>query len=333
MTNHSVQGASNSGRTIYLTTNAAFIKITDHCGQRQNNGVITLPSESPAWLSLKKKKKSGASPSYLIDEIAGQRGNFTGHPSYKPSPNGNAISLAGSGYEGGVQFLSVDDAIDYLAQYFNVVWCDGAAAPTGAAEGKPKRKQNTGSALSPCNWPKTLSDASDLFRNHASGASPAPASFNDFYDKLRSAFQHTGRLDVILGTDAHMGEKWLNHPGVYVVRASENTPVGGFYSSILYVGMTGKLSRRSISMPGRLSLRPQRLDPYRFSDTGFSYGHNRTTKNYGAHIPAAQFEVDCFVFDATAAAAPAFLEALILQAYALCATDHSLRLPPANNAF
>ena len=231
--------------------------------------------------------------------------------------------------------MSVGDAIDYLAQYFNVVWCHGAESPTEAAEGKPKPKQNTGSALSPCHWPKTLSDASDLFRNHASGASPAPdpASFNDFYEKLRSVFKQRGLLAEIRGADAHVGKNWLNHPGVYVVRASENTPADGFYSSILYVGMTGKLSRTSISMPGRLSLRPLRLDPYRLSDTGFSYGYNRSTEECGAHIPAAQIEVDCFVFDATAAAAPAFLEALILQAYALCATDHSLRLPPANNAF
>jgi hypothetical protein len=330
MTNHSVQGASNSVRTIYLTDIPSFIKITEQCGDSKNNGIIT--KEGPAWLSL---KKNGASPSYLIGEIASLGGNFTGHPSYAPSTTGAAKgNKGGPGYAGGVQFGSFGDAINYLKRYFNVVWCHGAAAPTGAAaEGKPKRKQNTGSALSPCDWPETLSDASDLFRNHASGASPAPASFNDFYDKLRSAFQHTGRLEVIPGAHAHIGKKWPHHPGVYVVRASGNPPAGGFYSSILYVGMTGKLSRTSPSLKGTLRARPGRLDPYRFWNEGFSHGYDRAEKSYGTHILAEQFEVDCFLFDATAAAAPAFLEALILQAYALCATDPSLRLPPANNAF
>jgi hypothetical protein len=326
MTNHSVQGASNSVKTIYLTTNESFIKITEHCGQSENNGVIT--NRRPSWLSLKAK---GESPSYLIDDIAFRGGNFTGHPSYRSSPTGAPSALSGRGYAGGVKFLSVNDAINYLKRYFNVVWCHGAAAPTGAAAGTPK--QNTGSALNPCDWPKTLSDASDSFRNHASGASPAPASFNDFYAELRSCFQHMGRLEVIPGADAHIGKKWPHHPGVYVVRASGNPPADGFYSSILYVGMTGKLSRTSPSLKGTLRARPGRLDPYRFWNEGFSHGYDRAEKSYGTHILAEQFEVDCFLFDATAAAAPAFLEALILQAYALCATDPSLRLPPANNAF
>jgi hypothetical protein len=341
MTNNPDQVSSRSSispvKTIYLefTKKKSYIKISERCSESDksgNNGAISIRSKSPVWLSLKQK---GASTSYLIGDIAALGGNFTGHPAYQPSAQGRANGLTGVGYAGGVPFQSVGDALAYLAQYFNVVWCDGAESPTVALARSSKPKQNTGSAFNPCDWPKTLSQASVLFSQHASEASPAPdaASFSDFYAKLRSDFLELKRLEMVSGADAHIGKKWPKHPGVYVVRALGNPPSDGFHSSILYVGMTGKLSRVSTSMPGRLSLRPLRLDPYRFSAAGFSYGYNRTTQKYGSHVSAAQIEVDCFVFDGAASAAPAFLEALILQAYALCAADLSSRLPVANNAF
>lgn len=309
---------------IRLKRVKSFTKVVTECGDRLNDGLITIPDHKPVWLSLKAKDRS---PRYLIEEILKAGGNFCGEIGYQPSPNGNAICDGGTGFQGGVPFRNLDDAFSYLAQYFEVDWCEEEnPAKPGAVNTNRKSaptsvsKSGASSASS-----ASLSCVTQHLANLLSKEPKKESDFDEFYEDLKKCWKP--RFSGILGTYCHLPRSWPNHPGVYVVH---NLRAGNLYDGILYVGMTGKLTRLGSRMMGKLKFRPTRWDPYSFETGGFSYGYNRSDGTYGTTVSAADYKVDCFEFDETGLSAPSFLEASILQAYALAGPK---RLPPANNAF
>ena len=308
-----------SARIIWLQRNRTFIKIMDCCGSKYNNGLITFPQRKPVWLSL---KLAGHSPSFLIGEIGACGGNFYHEIGYQASATGHAICNGGTSYEGGVPFPTIEDACNYLAQYFDVRWCN--ALPSKIVE-----NVDVPDSMKPLSTVTrleiSLADVATLLSKLLSKPCRSKSEFAQFYKSIRSSFG--AAATVVSGSCAHLENSWPAHPGVYVVR---NTIQADLYDSILYVGMTGKLSRRANIMPGRLDLRPYRWDPYRFNSMGYHYNYDRKSRKYGAMMAKINYNVDCFTFDASALAAPSFLESVLLQAYAVCGPN---RLPPANNAF
>lgn len=329
-TNGMVGGKSSRKIFLQRIQAGAYLKIVDQCGEggQGNLGLVTTPVRASVWLSLKNPE---AGPPCLIEEISAMGGVFEGHSSYKKSRNGEAINAGGTNYIGGIKFNSIDDAIEFLAQYFDVNWCDDC----DPCEKTALRKTAATDVTQPkVEFQQTISSASGLFQKHIS--KNGEFSFSCFYKDLRNEFIKLGLLVEVFGHDSHLAKSWPDFPGVYVVRSKQSGQSGtetDFHTSVLYVGMTGKLSRTCTSIPGRLTSRPIRWDPYCFTKDSFNYGYDRQKKCYAQKVSAADIEVDCFIFDPHAAAAPTFLEALILQAYALSAKHVSDRLPVGNNAF
>jgi hypothetical protein len=320
---------------IYLkhTNKLSYIKIINRCSQEGKNlGAISVrrKESSQVWLSIRQPTPDRR---YLIDEIALEGGSFTTEPGYLNVHGGKAIGISGSGYQGGVPFANLDRAIEYLQLYFPVEWCKGSSGsstqPQVFNRNKPpaiiaSNKPDQGSSLG-----NLISEAGALFSKLAQD--PNPQEFDKFYNQLSSAFNTRGRLTREKGEYSHNSSKWPANPGVYIVleRRDDNAR----HAAIVYIGMTGKLSRTAGPIPGRLSLRPGRSDPYSFDQRGFHYKYNRTTKTYSTSIASDDFDVECFVFDGVGTSAPTFLESLLLQAYAICTSGASDRLPPANNQF
>jgi len=305
---------------------------------RSNEGLITITKHKPVWLSLSKKRKGIR---YLVAEISSAGGNFFKEIGFKESPDGKAICGSGSSYCGGIPFDDVESAIAYLSKYFDVSWCESEENVKTDRTKKnrkfiaPLRKPPTAAiateSFGKFPWNSLLSDTSALFSTRES---ERIAAFKFFYAKLTQEFKQCNRLKSILGADAYSVASWPNLPGVYAIRkidAEQNNSIK--YLDLIYIGMTGKLSPIGNAIPGRLSLRLQRWDPYAFTESGFLYGYNRDTREYSFKIAAKEFVVDCFIFDSTGTAAPTFLESLLLQAYAFCSPAGLNRLPPGNNAF
>jgi hypothetical protein len=309
---------------IRLKRVKSFIKVVTECGDRLNDGLITIPNHKPVWLSL---KAEDCSPRYLINEILEAGGNFCGEIGYQPSPNENAICDGGTGFQGGVPFRNLDDAFSYLAQYFEVKWCEEENPAKPAAVNTNRKSAPTSVSKSGASSASSasLSCVTHHLATLLSEESKKKSDFCEFYDKLRDCWK--GRIREIDGKHGHLGSAWPNYPGVYVVH---DLRAVNLYDGILYVGMTGKLTRLGSQMMGKLKFRPTRWDPYSFEKGGFSYGYNRSDGTYRTTVNADKYKVDCFEFDETGLSAPSFLEASILQAYALAGPN---RLPPANNAF
>jgi hypothetical protein len=126
-----------------------YLKIVNQCGNHRNDGLICLVHRDhcKVWL-----KNAGASPRYLIGEIAAAGGNFTDvAQGYEESENGGTC-VAGTNYQGGRPFASVEAAIKYLKTYFIVLGCRGNkiwtdekihGKPFPIPPGVPKRKIQT----------------------------------------------------------------------------------------------------------------------------------------------------------------------------------------------
>lgn len=78
-------------------------------------------------------KNQGASPRYLICEIAGAGGDFEQEDGYIRLAPGQWPCVGGPNYQGGVPFGATGAAIRYLKRYFvvracrgNRVWTDNA---------------------------------------------------------------------------------------------------------------------------------------------------------------------------------------------------------------
>ncbi|MFM8335706.1 MAG: hypothetical protein ACKODK_09080 [Opitutaceae bacterium] len=318
--------------TVYLayTDKKTYIRILDGCQDDENLGAISLrkKQKTRVWLSLKKRTRNQR---HLISEIAGAGGSFVTEPGYARS--GTAIGISGTGYQGGIPLDNIDEVIAYLQLYFPVSWCDSQNSdiPKEAKTSEPQiliAPPGTNQSLG-CSWNHLLSQTAIHFTKHSSA--PTTQTFSQFYQDLKDTFSTCGRLKTVKGKDSHDGKKWPKEPGVYVVRKLDAG--SSSHQSIAYVGMTGKLSRIPGPIPGKLSTRPGRWDPYCFDVAGFHHHYNRRKKVYGSLIDPADFTVDCFLFDSFGVSAPTFLESLILQAYALCITKDQSRLPAANNQF
>jgi hypothetical protein len=315
---------SNPRSTIHLEARETYIKVVGACGTRNNDGIITLEGNEPVWLSLKLTHRS---PRYLIGEIEAAGGDFCNEIGYQASLDGKAIGDSGVGFQGGVPFRNLEEALDYLQQYFDVKWCDG---DTDSKKSKSARIRgdvtSTGNSgrLSLANS-SSLSCVAALLATLLAKQVRSADDFAAFYKDLKECLKKSHFQ--VPGKDAHTGSAWSDHPGVYVVR---KTQAENLHDGILYAGMTGKITREETGMTAKLRFRPLRWDPYRFTEKGFSFKYDRKAGTYGTTVGPANFIVDCFAFDPSGLAAPSFLEAAILQAYALTGTN---RLPPANNAF
>jgi hypothetical protein len=75
----------------------------------------------------------------LVDEIAAQGGNFSGHPGFHPAiaPLRPTRRVSGQNYVGWRDFGNVDAAIRYLQVYFTVRACDGTTRQAIIAHGGP----------------------------------------------------------------------------------------------------------------------------------------------------------------------------------------------------
>ena len=320
---------------IYLkyTNELSYIRIINGCShERENLGAISLrrKASSQVWLSLKQPTPDRR---YLIDEIGLEGGSFTTEPGYLNVHGGGAIGIGGSGYQGGVPFESLDRAIEYLQLHFPIEWCEDASGgrirSRESIEKTPILPVSTKTTEQCFTGRELISEAAALFSKLA--ADPHPQAFDLFYNKILSAFNTRTRLIKVRGEDSYNRIVWPVDPGVYVVR--KRRVENASHAAIIYVGMTGKLSRTAGTIPGRLSSRPGRSDPYSFDRRGFHYKYNRATGTYPTSIPSGDFDVDCFLFDGAGTSAPTFLESLLLQAYAACTAGASDRLPPANKQF
>ena len=332
---------------LQYTKDKTYIKIVEQYGDSRNLGVIT--KNSPCWLSLKLKD---CTLRYIINEISVNGGDFINHENYSEAEDEKALGLnAGSGFQGGIKFKNPQDAEQYLSSYFTVLWHDENIA--NSSDNEPQFSENLSKEItnqtsfnkppintkpsgeqlnisSNCSWGNLLWMIGTSFAR-CSLFSNLDA-FNKLYSDLVSAFQQCQRFQTIPGNLAHISKAWPDHSGVYAVRKiTPDSP--NYHNSIVYVGMTGKIKRLGNSINGRLNTRPSRLFPYSFSITGFNFDYNEILKSYSSIIPPDNFEVDCFIFDNTGASAPAFLEAVLLQSYAISRIGMANRLPPANSEF
>ena len=103
------------------------MRIVTNPDSRWNLGAICLRH---GCLDL--KGKDNRVDRYLIGEIAQAGGSFTKERGYYKSRRSATHCWAGVGYQAGVDFGSVDAAISYLKQYFDVRACPGNKTFTNA---------------------------------------------------------------------------------------------------------------------------------------------------------------------------------------------------------
>ena len=109
-------------RDIYLCQNHErdrALTLKEHCSTRWN---IAWICRDHGCLDFKRKDARNTTR-YLIGEIAVAGGDVVHHPNYYPSSGESTHCMAGSGYQGGIRFGSVEAAVRYLKKYFNVMAC------------------------------------------------------------------------------------------------------------------------------------------------------------------------------------------------------------------
>lgn len=152
------------------------------------------------------------------------------------------------------------------------------------------------------------------------------APFDDLYQRLSETFDSQA---ISLEADVARNLKWPKNAGVYAVW--EREPNG----KLLYVGMTGKFTTLGQLSPKQgLHDRKARWDPYRFQESLFEFGfikdkNDPNARNYKYSKPLKTLRIDCFIVNREGIAAPAFLEAILLQAH----LEQFKKLPQGNNAF
>jgi hypothetical protein len=119
--NESHRGQVSGKRRVYLCQNHKTdqaVTLKEECNSHWNLGWIC---RGHGQLDFKRRNAWGVTR-YLIGEIAAAGGNALGHPHYRPS-GGYTCHQGGVGYQGGIRFGSVANAVRYLKQYFDVVAC------------------------------------------------------------------------------------------------------------------------------------------------------------------------------------------------------------------
>jgi hypothetical protein len=169
------------------------------------------------------------------------------------------------------------------------------------------------------------------------------SSFREFYAELRRCFEAVDRFHVV-EADNCSKLPWPIGQGVYAIWQGS----GRTASSLVYVGMTGKMSNANgrtelPDKPKGFRARAERTNPYSFTSKGpfenhFEFGPRFSSKSFGTtpldsrydrRLPIGAITIHCFVIESSFKIAPAFLEALILQHY----ISSEGRLPEANNKF
>jgi hypothetical protein len=320
---------------IYIKKNQSYLRIIDECSATRNDGLIKLINKNCACLSL---KLDGKSPRYLIGEIVALGGNFYGETTYKDClpPLYASKGAGGRGFEGYASFKSVEDAIKYLEQYFDVIKC-------WVGDFKKIKAIKSDSIIKPKIKPHAIQSfsLSELIKNciPESTVKIKLNRFNQFYTSLTDAFRKDGMLHTIDGIDAApknvspKSKNWPKEPGVYVVRKKQKESEA---FEIIYIGKSGVVRKHEDEISSQLDERLSRWDPYCFLPDGFYYNYKRESKkprysnSYQGSIPVNEYQIDCFRLNKKCRSAPAFLEAMILEIYF---ETHDDRLPIANNEF
>lgn len=105
--------------------NTLYLSEYDSDGKMHDYALRLLPSENSseelgaicymhAELDLKQEQDCG----YLIQDIQDAGGTFTEHPDFVESEDSSTHCWGGSGYEGGIRFNSIENAVAYLKKYF-----------------------------------------------------------------------------------------------------------------------------------------------------------------------------------------------------------------------
>ena len=101
--------------------NDEAITFKDSCDTRWNLGWL-------CWRHGQLDLKVNGAPHvnrYLFGEIAEAGGHFGNEQGYTENFAPQTHCCGGQGYQGGVRFGSVDDAVKYLKRYFSVQACPG----------------------------------------------------------------------------------------------------------------------------------------------------------------------------------------------------------------
>jgi hypothetical protein len=162
-------------------------------------------------------------------------------------------------------------------------------------------------------------------------------SFRLVYEKLKDDFKANYRHKAILDRFSN-SKSWPYGSGVYLIWEKSSDE-----DKLIYIGKTGtyKINNAGDAVINteekNFSSRPNRWTPYCFFEDVFCYEpnpsctelqKNRKPENYIHHILVSNLVVECFICGSNSVA-PAFLEALFLEAY----FNESNTLPPANRAF
>jgi hypothetical protein len=108
-----------SKETIYLNSKKSYIAIKSACDIVPNLGLIEKLPRGKCDGTLNAKQE-------LIQRISAAGGNFTGTTGYILAINGQTRRVGGAGFEGWRELGSIDNAIAYLQQYFEIHHCDDA---------------------------------------------------------------------------------------------------------------------------------------------------------------------------------------------------------------
>ncbi len=113
-----VHDCQSPGYPIYIKEGPeTYLKITSECNEVRNDGMICF-THGHIWL-----KNQGRSPRYLIGEINQAGGNFLEEPGYIGLDGILKPCVGGTGYQAGRKLGTVEDAVRYLKQYFDVRAC------------------------------------------------------------------------------------------------------------------------------------------------------------------------------------------------------------------
>lgn len=173
----------------------------------------------------------------------------------------------------------------------------------------------------------------------------ADGSLESGYERLVAVLSRSGRFSrIAVPTARDVATAWPSGRGVYVVRWAR---ASSFLESILYIGMTGKLTKKEQGIESSGSGFAGRIDrytPYCYSSTGrfsdhFEFGPMAAgdsvlelprERRYEHHVPLSETITDCFLLHGVEReVAPSFLEAILLQMY----FRQMATLPAGNNAF
>ena len=329
--------------TLWVKAQQVFKSLKLNCSDWKNVGAISYDQEF-FYLNVNNKLPEPFLTIILSD------------PRFLKSTTGSVMGNGGgSGYLGYIDFADEVSLRSYLTGIgLNLSDCDPFGGPQegGPQEGGPQEggpqgggPQGGGPQGGGPQGGGPQGHSFNFIQLVQSWKTPFGSSANDFesfYKHVVESMDKQKRYKHFCPADNN-GLNWPKCFGVYVVRMKQLQT--NFSDGILYVGMTGKFNNAGKIPPGLgLANRVYRVMPYSFTvdSTGcryFEYGPKassvkgvlqlKPSDRYSSKIEMTKLLVDCFTVDRNGLDAPAFLEAVILQAYLLS----NKKLPAANNSF